>query len=87
LSWHEDDPEIEQQLEDALEVIYLVKHPNGKLYEVTPIDTTDDQGVILAVDPYLVTLGVFPEKHLDSRYIAQMGYKLFIVPRPSGYVH
>lgn len=87
LSWHEDDTEIEEQLDDAFQVLYLVRHTNGKLYEVTPVDKTDGEGVIFAVDQYLVTAGIFPEKHLDSRYIKQMGYQLFIVPRPNGYVH
>jgi hypothetical protein len=87
LSWHEEDPEVEDQLEDAFHVMFLIRHPNGKIYEVTPLEKTEEGNLILAVDQYLVTSGVFPEKNMDSRYIRQLGYKLFIVPRPNGYVH
>lgn len=85
--WHQDDPDFEKDLEDADSVICLVKHPNGKIYQVEVVDRTEDDGVILEVDIALVQARIFPERYLDSRYLKGMGYELFIVPKPNGYSH
>ena len=86
MSWHQDDPEFEDDLDAADAVIYLLRHSNGKLYQVKVVDRTEEGGLIFEVEAILVPK-IFPERNIDSRYLKSYGYEFFIVPRPNAWSH
>ena len=74
------DRETPRKKPDSI-LAYLLRTREGTIFNVECVDITDT-GMVFSCDPEMVQNGLLPDYYIDSRYFAEWGLELIIVPNP-----